>query len=545
MTIRLSKVLLLLVVFLLGSFFTLAEVLDVGEGFGLESGKIFGDGIEFSGGIVSFISEGGYLNLSGNVFENIVSQDEAGHPTFIKLDSEGNILEADFSVNEEGGNFLVNGVDFDVPANSRVFFNEGILELQENTKINSISQEAIISGENIFLPKDYLMESGILNFDSEGNSWIDFDSLKEDDYNLYYDKAAIINGIRISNPSGESGKKASLFFDSDDESLDGIYFFKQEFKLEGEDVLRESFVAKTDSENSLDFVFDKSNPYFNIEDMDHFAIKLERDSEISILNRDIIDKIPRVSAKGHFVISDGNKRIYNVFDEVYLDKVEEGIFSTTPIDFRFGEQRVIVDNKNRVAMGFPNDLEQSAVFLDEGSLKLFSERLNFNYRDENYVKNNWGNIKLKDNQFVIQTREENEFFRLYGENINSQKVLLEKALRKKYPGIDFNQIKKGAESVDNSDLNGYLGGLNLRDVFLEDDEVKDALGEEGYRNFLGSIRYIDDILLNYAEVPPTFGETEGNIPLNEQLIGPRVLLRKYYTPVDEKTGKPIYYYYFE
>jgi hypothetical protein len=104
-----------------------AEV-DVSEIMGLKDVKIIGQGIEVEKLVedeenfyrISFINEGAFLVIEKNKFENILSQEKAKHPTYIKIDKQGGILNADFTVNENGGNYTFEENTIEAPPNSRV-----------------------------------------------------------------------------------------------------------------------------------------------------------------------------------------------------------------------------------------------------------------------------------------------------------------------------------------------------------------------------------------------------------------------------------------
>ena len=72
----------------------------------------------------SFNKEDSFVEINGIKFENILPKDKSLHPSYIKLDASGNILEADLTANEKGSVFLINGLTFKAPPNSRVYYNK-------------------------------------------------------------------------------------------------------------------------------------------------------------------------------------------------------------------------------------------------------------------------------------------------------------------------------------------------------------------------------------------------------------------------------------
>ena len=158
--------------------------------------------------ILTFAVENSNVNINGNSFENIIFQDEAGFPTFIELDSNGSIVEANFKVidNEEGGEYCFGKTCIAAPPNSLVYFNKktGIIsiEVPEGStltkrpwkKEDSQDEVAYVvtigskGQEGYYLPSgDYV--KGKLHYDRNGRLFMDEFSIVE------------INNIKISTDS--------------------------------------------------------------------------------------------------------------------------------------------------------------------------------------------------------------------------------------------------------------------------------------------------------------------------------------------------------
>ena len=81
-------------------------VIDIGSLlFNLAEGEISGSGLTYEkigeDGLVTFAQEDANLNIKGNSFENILPS-SSENPSFIKMDNAGEILEADFTTNDNG-----------------------------------------------------------------------------------------------------------------------------------------------------------------------------------------------------------------------------------------------------------------------------------------------------------------------------------------------------------------------------------------------------------------------------------------------------------
>ena len=131
--------------------------------------------------ILTFEEQGSSIDINGNKFENIKSQSQAKHPSYINLDEEGNILKADFTTTE-GGLYTIGESTFYMPPNSRVYYDSE-------------------SGQS---PKILLEENLELDF----SELEDFSKLQGDFY--YEGKQFKINGNKISGLEGGIGRVSVL-----------------------------------------------------------------------------------------------------------------------------------------------------------------------------------------------------------------------------------------------------------------------------------------------------------------------------------------------
>ncbi len=116
-------------------------------------------------------ADGGFAEIKGVRFENILPAGKSINPSYIKIDDKGNILEADLTANEKGSAFLINGLTFEAPPNSRVFYGEDGFHL-ENIKVSEVDKykfvEQTISGYNVNLFDELTFSSArvVLNKES-------------------------------------------------------------------------------------------------------------------------------------------------------------------------------------------------------------------------------------------------------------------------------------------------------------------------------------------------------------------------------------------
>ena len=164
-------------------------------------------------------TEGGFAEIKGVRFENILPARESLNPSYIKIDALGNILEADLTANEKGSVFLINGLTFEAPPNSRVYYNEDGFYL-ENVEVSEIKKgqfvESTIKGKNINIFNELFLESGEISLQEEryllqGGNFI---------YNKMQIRPQSFNKLLIEkNPSRDLSKFQDNFIQHTDSGL--------------------------------------------------------------------------------------------------------------------------------------------------------------------------------------------------------------------------------------------------------------------------------------------------------------------------------------
>jgi len=340
-------------------------------------------GIEISkkkGGIIfTFTEKNSKACIKENCFENIKSQSEAEHPTYLELDEQGNVLKADFTTNERGGTYTLGGSNFDVPPNSRIYYTtENELKLPEKTEIKEITGSGKITGENIKLPTGHIMNSGTLSFDKYGTAFLNIE-----------DKVTI-NNVEIENAYLRDGKNLNIFFDGENHEDSFVSFGK------------ENLISQNSFEK-VNILFKEDNPYIKIDGGDKAEIwippsKNNELTKIEITNRDQVELIPKVTITGKAEIIEDSKFIYIDERSIYVGEGNKEKFTTSPIEIvREGKnEKIFIDNANRIAMGVPEN-EEEFVSSQDGINTKFSARIKYNYIEPEDIKILTGkNIKFYD-----------------------------------------------------------------------------------------------------------------------------------------------------
>ncbi len=117
-----------------------------------------------------FYDDGGFVEIKENKFENILPATKSLNPSYIKFDVSGKIIQADLTANEKGSVFLINGINFEAPPNSRVYYDKNGFYL-ENIKVSEIEEnkfiETPIEGKNVNLFDELTFSYGKVIFNED------------------------------------------------------------------------------------------------------------------------------------------------------------------------------------------------------------------------------------------------------------------------------------------------------------------------------------------------------------------------------------------
>jgi hypothetical protein len=399
-----------------------ANLIDIGKSLGYKEGKIFGEGIDVSSkGILSFLNEksriifnkgednqiilsdgkdvqiatnvnqitfmgkDSKINVNGNKFENIVPNSK-DNPAYIDFNSNaGDVSRASFKTSA-ASEYTINGVSFSTESGSVVDYNnakQSVLVL-ENSKIKNVVKPISIEGTNVEVSSGYNLREGDLNFDGKGNSFI------------RGNQKANINGVYSKTFSTNSENSLYFGFDKNvDPTKDSLVFTKDKLTLSSNEDIYTCAV-----------MFDRNNPYVNMEEGDAFNIFPAKDSKIELDSRSGTELIPKLNIlTGNADITEDGKTISfedGMFGMSKNDYPETSTTSPVEILYKskmpgYTDSKMMVDNFNRMAM-IPNNEEE--YFADyEGLDVKFSAKLEYNYLDENNIDNLLGKPVTFDLKF--------------------------------------------------------------------------------------------------------------------------------------------------
>ncbi|MBI2043664.1 hypothetical protein HYT25_04720, partial [Candidatus Pacearchaeota archaeon] len=370
-----------------------SDVTVVPKEISLLDGKILGHGIEYKelqdeGIKLTFVNEGASVNIGGDIFQDIVPQGKAGHPTEIELDKSGGILRADFTVNEKGGTYVFGNTQIYAPPNSRVFFDKktgleyGRVGLEyyydkraginivvpdgsEFKEIPKPKTEGVLTDYvttiksikygSFKLPSGDIVTSGELSYEN-GQPFIS-----------YHNKKAIIDNVGIDNVAA-MGSRVYLYFDGQRHDQDYVSFNLKNKKL----ILSSSSFIDNPSTGFYRVSFYENNPFLKIEPGDHVVMRTDNSGEIEIQNRDATGLVPKVTTRGGYTLDQDHKSIYFWYNKDGVPQTritpKESILVSSPLDastspmelsiFDENNQKILpkglnifVDNSNKITIG--------------------------------------------------------------------------------------------------------------------------------------------------------------------------------------------------
>lgn len=104
------------------------ELTNIAERMGIDK-NIMGSGIDYyelkeGGARLVFTEKKGNVIVGKNKFDNVASQSEVGHPTYIDLNSKGEVTKADLTASKDTS-FVFNDKEYSLPAGSRIIYDNG------------------------------------------------------------------------------------------------------------------------------------------------------------------------------------------------------------------------------------------------------------------------------------------------------------------------------------------------------------------------------------------------------------------------------------
>ncbi len=367
----------------------LSKLLGLGEegtilGKGIKYQKVEGDGVD-----IFFTEENATLKIADLIFENI----STNYTSYIKIGLSGEIQEADFFVNENGGVYTFAGSSFCVPPNSRVLFDgkEVRVYASENSSlaevpIFDISKKiypVLFKGENLVLKDGMTLKNGFVSFRKEG---------------ILLEKGTLNYKQMLFDVSEKSERVLIADADSDLSDYSGNWV-----KLDGSKLR-----LQTSEKGKLSVRILGSNEIFNTDDKDKLMLEIGGGDGLLVENRNEEGLIPSAT---HLSSESGESKITNGNFVFKINK--DGIFVDSSKKISFEEIKGEAYQTAALEIGSTADEEGPILRVNAYNQMAFIDKNN----RESVVFDKYdlpiSNL-LKDNQ--VQTLDH---------------------LRKKYPQIEF------------------------------------------------------------------------------------------------------------
>ncbi len=490
----------ILLILIVNFSFVLAEEIEIkNEIVSFDSEKVdyipFDNSIwgEDTGGFY-FKKEGGFVEINGNRFENILSESKSLNPSYIIIDNKGNILQADLTANEKGSAFLINGLTLEAPPNSRVYYDKNGFYLEgknEGIDILNINKEQFtnlpISGNRINFFDELFLESGKVSLQEEGY-------LVEG--NFIYDKMEIapkgLNKILIEkNPLTDLSNYKENFIQH---TNNGLKIQSQEYAL--------GFNLRFLEGNEI---FDMPPQEGNKESF--LSIDISDGDGLEITKKDYLIKgMPALikhesSKEGQTIIKNG-KHIFKFEDGKYLSELGNlNAKNKLSVNFNLesdilGTKTINIDDDNGYLIYEPKTGENIFTFD-----KTLLDKPNYNFESEIGKKvYSFAEEQVGNSAFVSEGRG-----KCYGTEAE------------KFPGFDC--IGLGIASLKNAypeePLKNFPPNLKLvetlekkgwKSLIIEPSEV---VGEETAKNSVKNIPPGSIVFLMHSYDPDDYNEIEG------------------------------------
>ncbi len=412
---------------------TFTESTKIGNLFGLDEEDItVSPGIEYSEikdletketrVRLTFVEENAEVNINGNLFANIVSQEDAGHPTYIELNKNGDIVKADFTTNEKGGNYTFRNNTIEVPPNSRVFFdkNTGIeIKISDGTDLTefpnllkyiSDGYLTTIKGKDIMLPNGINLVDGELSIEEKG---------------YFLESGEAIYKQNLLKVDKDNKKILIANLDADLSDYEGNWIRQTSNILE----------LQSSKKGYIDMDFLENHEILNTDDKDKLSANIWKVDGLRFEKRAKEGLIPKVVHKSS---DEGRTIVFNDKFGFIITKGDYSMYNPRPLE---------VEDFSKKYQSVAFEIESDSPWIDT---KL---RIN-SYRQFD--------ILSKDDRSLVTYNKYGLPVSVLAKDNELQRI---GQLREKYPEMEFEVFEDGISGFGGGDIPPYL--LYLTDNFFD------------------------------------------------------------------------------
>ncbi len=323
---------------------------------------------------ITFEDKNSRVKIKDDIFENINSDELA----YVNIDKDGNIVKADFSVNEKGGNYCFGNTCTGIlPANSRVFFDKkmGIrIIAEEDAEFTETPRQ-----KNLNLPEGYLttIESPVDGNFKLPNGVKVYGKINYKDGLLFVKEG---DEVEIGDARIYASKKDVYFF-YDDDFFPEAYSNKNYYFSNGKkEILNSNFDGEVNIEylagNKLFNMYKIENSLKIPDKKDFFRLDVKSGDSLEVTDRSGSGLIPEIKH-----VRDSNGGITAIYSGRMNFVIDDKIYLIKPTDISLhplSKQESVPFQLESENTGQVLRTSSSNLFLISSSDKDLGSRVSFN-----------------------------------------------------------------------------------------------------------------------------------------------------------------------
>lgn len=483
----------------------------------VKSGTIRATNSEFekisSGAILKLEKEGANIRINNTVFRNI----KPSEGSLIELNEKGEVVSANFLVNENGGNYIFGGTEFFAPAGSEVIFENGIITMNvpDGSRISKMpemkdvgfnDEKVSIIGKNVILPDGHVLNDGVLNY-KNGKLFVDSGSIAEIDnilidtdgkYEIYFEdqRRPFLGGLEYSKNPSLYDEQYLRTLDADSNGY---------LSIGGDSIVYSNVPAQEFRNTKLTFL---DGSYFDHET----SIYLNRDSYIRIDESGWIENLPLVDSRDASFILETGDVVFTQGSEVSEEGLRKLSYSNRVVETQ-SSPMTILSNDKIVAVDLENKF--SAYYFKASEDEPLNAQLARNIRSarsqiDSSSYNDLVHTFYEGSRALEESQGYSSYLKEAREILNVELESMDSEL--------FNSIKSMSFEARDDFLRDYQ-----TNIAISADRVNEILKDTKYKDYYKILDVYRDFHVHYE----TVGSGEQGVSLDEEAFGLRQAFYRY------------------
>ena len=299
------------------------------------------------------LDDGGSLNIKGKLYMDTEKDAK------FKLDTEGNILEANFK--SKGGEYYFDANKIKIPAGALVNYKNGILTISGANEFDfgvkgekdyegyyKVKGENVVINGNTISGEDFEINN-IRVYGLEGKATLSI--IGEKRYSLHANSVAELNGLSVKNTAEKNN--VDLYLDGFKPAV-GEYasFGKNDFYMQSESIA-----------SSFAVTLNKNNNILKVDDKDYFEFSTRGKASVYLSPEGAIGKVNSDIAASEVTLINGNNVFYSEGFNVNYNRIGDDLNSLpTQMTFKNKNDEILLNNKKII---FENDNRFAIVGIED------------------------------------------------------------------------------------------------------------------------------------------------------------------------------------